>query len=294
MAFFCFKIGDGGMIEVTEISKFFGSKTVVDNLSFSVRKGEIFGFLGPNGAGKTTAIRMMIGLLRPSAGDIQIDRLNVFRQTKEVHSRIGIVFELPNLYNRMSIYDNLKLFADLYKVPRTRIHEIMDSLQLVDKQHMKVEKLSKGWKQRVLIGRALLHHPKVLFLDEPTSGLDPNTAILIRDYIKQLQREGTTIVITTHDMHEADEVSDRVGIMHNGKLIEVDTPSRLKGRFGKKEIQLEYLAKGRSVIRNIPFGDEVAAKFLYDKLKNGEIISIHSKEASLADVFAKLTGSELS
>ncbi|MCL4462304.1 MAG: ABC transporter ATP-binding protein [Firmicutes bacterium] len=174
------------MIKLKNVSKYFSEKKVVDQLSFSIEKGELFGFLGPNGAGKTTTILMMIGLLRPTEGEIWINNLNVLKNKKDVHAQIGVVFELPNLYVRSSIRDNLQLFGDLYGVSNSRIDEIMESLQLKERQLEKVGKLSKGWRQRVLIARALLHKPKVLFLDEPTSGLDPNTTTLIRSYIKNL------------------------------------------------------------------------------------------------------------
>jgi len=282
------------LIKLKNVSKYFSEKKVVDQLSFSIEKGELFGFLGPNGAGKTTTILMMIGLLRPTEGEIWINNLNVLKNKKDVHAQIGVVFELPNLYVRSSIRDNLQLFGDLYGVSNSRIDEIMESLQLKKRQLEKVGKLSKGWRQRVLIARALLHKPKVLFLDEPTSGLDPNTTTLIRSYIKNLKKEGTTIVLTTHDMNEADELSDRVGIMNNGKFIEVDEPQKLKSKYGKNEVQIEYKENNEIITKNLPGDNEETAKEIDKLMSNGQIVSIHTKEASLADVFAVLTGRVLS
>jgi ABC-2 type transport system ATP-binding protein len=290
------------MIEICNLTKIYEGKgadkvkKAVDGISFSVNPGEVFGFLGPNGAGKTTTIRMMIGLLKPTEGDIRIDGINVVRHPKQAHAKIGVVFELPNLYGRSTIEANLNFFGNLNGVPRNRIDELMDSLELNDRRHTKVDTLSKGWKQRVLIARALLHRPKVLFLDEPTSGLDPNTTRLIRSYIKGLKQQGTTIILTTHDMLEADELSDQAGIMHNGKLVAMDSPVQLKARFGGgSEMIVEYLQDGRVTKKSIPMiYKEQAAELLHEKILSGEIVSIHTKEATLSDVFARLTGSELS
>lgn len=282
------------MIELDHVSKYYGEKKVVDALTFSIKQGELFGLLGPNGAGKTTTIRMMIGLVQPSEGEIVINNLNVSQHRKEIHSQIGVVFELPNLYVRSSIRDNLKLFADLHGIPNGRVMDVMESLQLLEQQHVKVSSLSKGWKQRVLIARALLHRPKVLFLDEPTSGLDPNTASLIRHYIKQCQQDGTTIVLTTHDMQEADDLSDRVGIMYDGKLVALDHPRSLKNMYGSKELLIEYEEDGVPISKRLPADHEDTAKEIYLRMLNKQIISMHTQEATLANVFATLTGSELS
>jgi len=282
------------LIKINNLSKSFGEQKAVNQLSFSISEGEIFGFLGPNGAGKTTTIRMMIGLLKPNEGEVWINNLSVLTHAKEIHKKIGVVFDLPNLYVRSTIKENLMFFADLHDVSTERVHEVMESLHLMEMENKKVEKLSKGWKQRVLIARALLNNPSVLFLDEPTSGLDPNTAKLIRSYIKQLREQGTTIVLTTHDMHEADELSDRVGIMHQGNLVALDTPNNLKTKYGKSEIYMEYLVDNNIEFKKSALNDREAAELIYTKLLAGEIKSIHTKEALLSDVFAELTGSELS
>lgn len=282
------------MIEVKNISKVFKETKAVDDVSFTVNKGEIFGFLGPNGAGKTTTSRMMIGLLKPTAGEIWIDQLNVQKETKKVQERIGVVFELPNLYGKWTIIANLQFFAQLYRVPDEEVEKVLEKLKLTDRAEMKVASLSKGWKQRVLIARALLHKPKILFLDEPTSGLDPNTADLIRRYIRVLKEEGTTIVLTTHDMHEADQISDRVGIMHKGKLVALDTPQNLKDRFGEDNVIVEYKNGAGAKKETLPLYSEETGALLHDLIAGGQLISVHSQEATLADVFSKLTGSELS
>lgn len=282
------------MIVLKDVVKTYGEKLAVDHLSFSIPEGELFGFLGPNGAGKTTTLKMMIGLLPPSEGEIWINDINVWQNRKAVHKEIGVVFELPNLYNRATIIANLTFFADLYGVKKSRIFEVMEGLQLIEKQNEKVGELSKGWKQRVLIARALLHNPKVLFLDEPTSGLDPNTATLIRNYIKNIKNKGATIVLTTHDMNEADELSDRVGIMYNGRLAAIDTAENLKSQYSKKELFIEFLQDGHIIKQNLPMGTEETEQFVSRLMSEGKIININTKTNSLTDVFASLTGGVLS
>lgn len=274
--------------------KTYNHKNVVDDISFTIEKGELFGFLGPNGAGKTTTIKMIIGLLEPNQGEIWVNGIDVLKNKKLIYEDIGVVFELPNLYMRASIKNNLKIFAELYGLKDDRINEVMEDLQLCDKQDVKVEKLSKGWKQRVLIGRALLHKPKVLILDEPTSGLDPNTASLIRQYIKKLNEQGTTVVLTTHDMHEADELSHRVGIMHNGKLVAIGKPTELKSKYLREEIEIKYVDNDSVVIKRLESGATETEKLISQLTSQGKLISMNTSGNSLADVFAVLTGRELS
>lgn len=282
------------MIELKQVTKCYGGKKAVDNLSFTIGQGELFGFLGPNGAGKTTTLRMMIGLLRPTEGEVWINGLLVQQHRKQVQADIGVVFELPNLYIRSTIKENLRLFADLHQVTPARVAEVMEQLQLTERGNDKVGQLSKGWKQRVLIARALLHQPKVLFLDEPTSGLDPNTAAMLRDYIRSFKQNGTTIVLTTHDMMEADELSDRVGIMFNGRLVALDRPQDLKRTYGSRELRIEFIKDGQIVVKKMATDDKETPRKLFDLLTERELVSLHTKEATLADVFAALTGSELS
>lgn len=282
------------MITLKNVVKTYNHKNIVDDISFTIEKGELFGFLGPNGAGKTTTIKMIIGLLEPNQGEIWVNGIDVLKNKKLIYEDIGVVFELPNLYMRASIKNNLKIFAELYGLKDDRINEVMEDLQLCDKQDVKVEKLSKGWKQRVLIGRALLHKPKVLILDEPTSGLDPNTASLIRQYIKKLNEQGTTVVLTTHDMHEADELSHRVGIMHNGKLVAIGKPTELKSKYLREEIEIKYVDNDSVAIKRLESGATETEKLISQLTSQGKLISMNTSGNSLADVFAVLTGRELS
>jgi len=219
-------------IEIHNLTKEYNGLLAVNQISLSVSAGEIFGYLGPNGAGKTTTIRMLTGQLRPTSGQAFVMGCDVVEDRENLKPQIGVVSDSQNLYGRMSGRDNLRFFASLYGVGKKRVEEILVTIGLNDRKKDKVETYSNGMKQRLVIGRALLHRPKVLFLDEPTRGLDPNVAREIRSLVKQLAREGMTVFLTTHYMEEADTLSDRVAIIHQGQLVALDTPEQLKASYG--------------------------------------------------------------
>ncbi len=281
------------MIEISKLTKKYGEKEVVKNISFTVNQGDVFGFLGPNGAGKTTTIKMMTGQLEPTSGMLKIGGEEV-REKKELYREIGIVFELPNLCMKATIKDNLTLFGKIYDLPRQRVNDVMEDLQLLDKKDMNVGKLSKGWKQRVLIARALLHRPKVLILDEPTSGLDPNTTTLLHNYIKKLNQEGMTIIITTHDMKEADLLCNRIGIINQGEMSVIGSPEELKEKYQDKEIQVQYKEGNQIITARMPSKDEQTKENILNLMKEDRLIYYSQRSISLGDVFSKVTGGKLS
>ncbi len=216
---------------------FFGKTSRVtealSGISFEVRKGELFGLIGPNGAGKTTTIKILTTLLSPTSGEARVLGLDVTKDIYEIRKRIGIVFGGERgLYNRVTAVENMKYFADLYgvdsEVSRTRIPELITLVGLKGRENEKVEKYSRGMKQRLHIAKALVHDPELIFLDEPTIGLDPAGARDIRDMIREMERQGKTILLTTHYMFEADELCKRVGVISKGKIVALDTPSGLK------------------------------------------------------------------
>ena len=215
-------------IDIRNLSKEYNGLLAVNQISLNVSPGEIFGYLGPNGAGKTTTIRMLTGQLRPTSGQAFVMGCDVVEDRENLKPQIGVVSDSQNLYERMSGRDNLRFFARLYGVGKKRVEEILAIVGLDDRQKDKVGTYSNGMKQRLVIGRALLHRPKVLFLDEPTRGLDPNVAREIRSLVKQLAGEGMTVFLTTHYMEEADTLSDRVAIIHQGQIVALDTPEQLK------------------------------------------------------------------
>jgi len=215
-------------IIVHNLTRLYGENRAVDNISFSVDAGEFFGFLGPNGAGKTTTIKILTGQLRPTSGSARVAGFDVVGQRDQMKPQIGVVFEVQNLYQRLSARDNLRFSARLYGVPEGRVEQVLEMVDLKDRANDDIKKFSNGMKQRILIARAILHRPKVLFLDEPTRGLDPAMARSIRQIVKDLAAAGMTIFLTTHYMEEADQLCNRVAILDHGQIIALDTPAQLK------------------------------------------------------------------
>jgi ABC-2 type transport system ATP-binding protein len=221
-------------IEVHGLTKHYGDLLAVEKISFEINKGEIFGFLGPNGAGKTTTIRMLVGLTRPSNGTAMVAGHSILDDIVEVKRRVGVVPEVSNLYDELSVWDNLLFMSRLYHVPRqerkSRIKDILQSFDLIHRSSTKFGKLSKGLKRRVVIAAALVHAPEIVFMDEPTVGLDIVSAHSLRKLIRELGTEDTTVFLTTHYIEEADRLCDRIAIIVQGKIIVMDSPDEIKKR----------------------------------------------------------------
>jgi len=222
-------------IKVQNLTRDYDGLRAVDGISFAVEPGEIFGFLGPNGAGKTTTIKMLTGQLRPTHGTAQVMGCDVVTERQQLKPQIGVVFDSQNIYERMSARDNLRFYARLYRVKKARVETLLEQVGLTGRARDKIKTYSNGMKQRLLIARALLHEPKVLFLDEPTRGLDPNVARDIRATVVDLAKQGMTVFLTTHYMEEADQLSDRVAIIDQGRIVALGTPERLKAEYGEDE-----------------------------------------------------------
>jgi len=219
-------------IEVEDLTKRYDDTLAVDHISFRVRRGEVFGFLGPNGAGKTTTIKMLTGLTAPSEGTARVAGFDIGDDIVEVKRRVGLVPESSNLYDELTVWDNLLFTSQLYHVPRgkrgERIDLLLETFNIQDRRNTKFGKLSRGLKRRVVIAAALIHQPEILIMDEPTSGLDVVSARSLRRFIEELHTEETTVLLTTHYIEEADQLSDRIAIMVKGKIITVDTPEKVK------------------------------------------------------------------
>lgn len=270
------------IIEAETLTRKFGDKVAVRGVSFTVEQGEIFGFLGPNGAGKTTTIKMLTGQLLPTEGRCAVCGIDPAKEEKKLSMHIGVVPETQNLYQDMSAERNLMFFADLYGVDRDRVKILLKEFELEDHRSKVVKKLSKGLRQRVLIARALLHDPELLFMDEPTVGLDPHIARSIREMIRDLRDKGKTIFLTTHYMEEANALCDRVGIIDEGTIIALDSPHELRLRHGKREVVVET----DDGITKLPISEiRRLASMEPEKIR-----SIHSAEPTLEDVFISLTG----
>jgi ABC-2 type transport system ATP-binding protein len=222
-------------IEVYDLTRQYDGLRAVDGISFSVEPGEIFGFLGPNGAGKTTTIRMLTGQLLPTSGTAKVAGYDIVTERQMLKPKIGVVFDSQNLYERMSARENLIFYARLYRIERSRVIEVLSQVGLTQRAGDKVMKYSNGMKQRLLIARALLHKPEVLFLDEPTRGLDPHIARDIRSIVVDLAKAGMTVFLTTHYMEEADQLCQRVAFLDQGHIVALDSPERLKAEHGQDE-----------------------------------------------------------
>lgn len=278
------------VIEVRDLVKQFKNQTALNHLDFSVESGEIFGFLGPSGAGKTTTIKILTGQLLASSGETKLLGKATDALTQDIYQEVGIVTDNSGLYENVSVYHNMKFFADLLKVDKKRIDFLLERVGLAQDKKKLARRLSKGMRQRLVLARALLHSPKVLFLDEPTSGLDPATAQAIHKLLKEVQAEGTTIFLTTHNMEEATKLCDRVALLNDGKIVSLDTPRNICLNF-KRERKLEVGLKDKSqvVINQDPAGIAQLNEWLSQDL----VETIHSNEPTLEEVFIAKTGREL-
>ena len=278
------------VIEVRDLVKQFKNQTALNHLDFSVESGEIFGFLGPSGAGKTTTIKILTGQLLASSGETKLLGIATDALTQDIYQEVGIVTDNSGLYENVSVYRNMKFFADLLKVDKKRIDFLLERVGLAQDKKKLARRLSKGMRQRLVLARALLHSPKVLFLDEPTSGLDPATAQAIHKLLKEVQAEGTTIFLTTHNMEEATKLCDRVALLNDGNIVSLDTPRNTCLNF-KRERKLEVGLKDKSqvVINQDPAGIAQLNEWLSQDL----VETIHSNEPTLEEVFIAKTGREL-
>ncbi|MCK5686164.1 ABC transporter ATP-binding protein [bacterium] len=280
------------IVEVENLRKNYGSHVAVNDISFTVKAGTIFGFLGKNGAGKTTTIKSLTGQLFPTSGKIQVMGFDVNTDIKSVHQHIGIVSENQNLYNNFTVFENIDFFRQLYNIKPERTNEIIEILKLQDKANTRTSKLSKGLKQRVLLARSILHSPKLLFLDEPTSGLDPASSLDVQDFILEMKNNGTTVFLTTHYMEEADFLCDHVLFITEGKIQASGVPSDLKKKHGKNQIELKYRTENEVVTELLDSDCDETYKKIMVIRKEYQILSIHSLEATLKEVFLKVTGEE--
>ncbi|CAM4298932.1 ABC transporter ATP-binding protein [Paenibacillus tarimensis] len=277
-------------IEVSQLTKAFANKSALNGVSFQINRGEIFGFLGPSGSGKTTMVKILTSQLLHTSGSVKVFGSDVRNlQDSEQMKRIGILTDNSGLYDRLTIYDNLELFCKLYNVDVKRIEEVLEEVNLLQDKKTAVKQLSKGMKQRVTLARAILHKPELLFLDEPTSALDPTNKQQIHTVLRKLNEEGTTIFLSTHDMQEAEDLCNRVAFLHNGTILELDTPQSLRVKHGDSTINI-LLKNGSSVTVGL---DEAGSYAIRDYMNNGELLTIHSNEPTLGDIFIKLTGRAL-
>ena len=282
-------------IVVEDLTYNYGDLLAVDHINFEVGKSEILGFLGPNGAGKTTTVKMITGQLRPKAGKAQVLGFDVSKNIREVQGKIGICFEETNLYEGMSARENLKLFARLFNVKNFEPNQLLNRVGLKGRENEKVQNYSKGMKQRLMVARTILHRPEILFLDEPTDGLDPSSAESIRDVILEERDRGATVFLTTHNMAEADKLSDRVAFLNRGQIVALDTPHKLKQRYGKRTLKVGVSnSEGNLEYREVPLDTSETPEQIKNLFANNKVSTVHSEEATLEDIFIDITGRGLS
>jgi len=283
------------VIEIENLSKYFGEVHAVDQVNFHVNEGEIFGFLGPNGAGKTTTIRMMTGVLKPTNGQIQIFKKNIWKNPIPIKQIIGNVPEMANVYPDLTGMQNLTLIGELYGVPKKinkeRAEKLLKQFELFEKRDFKTKKYSKGMKQRLLLCMALMNDPIILFLDEPISGLDVQSAKIIKQLIKEYNQNGTTIFLTTHDMEVANELCDRIAIINKGKIVSLDTPENLKKLF--QEFQEIDISFNQDV--NSEELEKLSSIKKVQKVKDGFSVIVHEVNQAITQIadFAKTNKLEI-
>ena len=272
------------MIVVKNVTKKFGQKVALEEISFEVSKGEIFGFLGPSGSGKTTMIKILTGQLNADSGQTELLGKVSEKLTPADLEQIGLVSDTSGFYEKLSLYKNLQAYAKIYGKPNSRVDEVLKQVDLYDSKNLAAEKLSTGMKQRMFLARALINKPQVLFLDEPTSGLDPTTSKKIHELLLDLKEAGTTIFLTTHDMNEATLLCDRLSLLNRGHLIEYGTPSSIIQKYNhEKKVQLT-------------FSDETQTEITFEELGQtdlAQVVAIHSCEPTLEEIFIQLTGEKL-
>jgi ABC-2 type transport system ATP-binding protein len=311
-------ITGNSIIEVKNLEHWYGNFKAVDDISFTVRQGEIFSFLGPNGAGKSTAINVLITLLKLQKGSAFVAGYDVAREPQKVRESIGIVFQEVTLDRDMTVFEILEFHGRLYGMPaeerKRRIDELLSLVKLEKKRDILIKHLSGGMKRRLEIARGLMTRPKVLFLDEPTIGLDPQTRMRMWDYIRAVNEEGATIFLTTHYMDEADNLSDRISIIDNGKIIATGRPWELKNALGQDIIYLEtsdnsaalsllagsgpvsgIIEKGKGIVLTINEDGTRVLPLIIEQLRTSGIAvsTVNLKKPSMDDVFVHYTGKEI-
>lgn len=269
------------------------NKPAIKDISFSVQPGEIFGFLGPSGAGKSTTQKILFRLLQGFQGSVSVFDRDLREWGYEYFEQVGVSFELPNHYTKLTGRENLRYFGALYQGAVAKPEALLEMVGLLDDADMLVSQYSKGMKNRLSVARSLVNNPKLLFMDEPTAGLDPVNARKIKDLIKAQKDAGKTVFLTTHDMHIADELCDRVAFIVDGRLSLTDSPRELKLRYGKAEVRVEFGSNGTYEQRDFTLaGLADNAEFL-QLLREGSVRTLHTQEATLENIFIQMTGRSL-
>lgn len=272
-----------------QVSKQFGDFKALKEVNLEVKEGEIFALLGPSGAGKTTMINLFTAQMAANGGIVKVWDKEVMDNREELFNEMGILTDTSGVYEQLSVYDNLMLFARFFNKRKSDVVQVLEAVDLSECMKKPVCKLSKGMKQRVMIARAVLHKPKILFLDEPTAALDPATTLEIHKLIRALNASGTTIFLTTHDMFEADKLCDKVAFMNEGRIIDMDTPEALKSKYADPTVTVVLTDGSKHILKK----DEAAGAKISKWLKEGRVETMHTNEPNLEQIFLSLTGKGL-
>lgn len=282
------------MINVARLTFSYSKRVpLIEDMNFTVDKGEIFGFLGPSGAGKSTVQKILTGILKDYSGSVQVLGNEIKHARRDFYRHIGVDFEFPNLYSKFTALENLNFFAALYDQPCYEPLQLMERVGLAKDAHKKISGFSKGMKMRMNFIRAIMHKPELIFLDEPTSGLDPANARIVKDIILEQKKEGKTILLTTHNMHDAEELCDRVAFIVEGGIKAMDTPDNLRLKKGGNTVNYTYMENGVRHHAQAPLTGLHANSDFQQKLADGMVVSIHSCEQTLEDIFIEVTGRSL-
>ena len=277
-------------IRAEHITKQYDKEPVLKDLNAVLQKGEILGFLGPSGAGKTTTIKILTGQLKPTSGDAYLLGIHVKNMDETIYEQIGIVTDQSGVYERLSVYENLKYFARILRVDAGEIDGLLQRVGLLEHKKKAAGKLSKGQMQRLVLARAVLHKPRILFLDEPTSGLDPSTALEIHRMLMELKNEGMAIFLTTHNMEGAAKLCDHVALLNDGQIVEYGTPKELCLRYNRDKRYRVLLESGEELV--LAQTQENADR-LSELMKSNQVAALHSCEPTLESVFLTVTGRKL-
>lgn len=278
------------LLSLSHISKRFKTELALRDISMALHQGEILGFLGPSGAGKTTTIKIITGQLRQTSGEAKLLGTDSANIDSSIYERIGVVSDNSGIYGKMTVWQNLAVFARIWQVPRERVEQVLAQVGLAEHKGKPAGKLSKGQTQRLVLARAVLHKPRILFLDEPTSGLDPSTAVAIHRMLLELKEEGMAIFLTTHNMEEATKLCDRVALLHDGEIVEFGSPQEICLKFNRNKRYTVLLQGGEELVLE-QNGENI--RKIAQWMERDEILRIHSCEPTLETVFLEVTGKDL-
>ncbi|MDA0807956.1 MAG: ABC transporter ATP-binding protein [Planctomycetota bacterium] len=277
-------------IEIDNLVVRFGRFTAVNDLSLTVNEGELFGFLGPNGAGKTTTIKVLIGSQRPTSGTIRVAGFQIPAEFDQVKQQFGYVPDTENHIEEFTGRENLELFARLYDMPLSTVDESLARLELSEAADVVVSAYSKGMRRKLLIAREIMHRPKILYFDEPTANLDAHSTELVRELLRDLTSQGTTIFLTTHNMEEVEQICDRVAILCRGELVDYDTPTNFVTRHAVRIVKAQFEREGNVIRESLDLDLDDQRERLAEIIRHEKCVRVHSQEFDFQDVFLKITG----